>query len=239
MGSAVGALGCVGGVCALPRAGQRHRRARPVRRGLAAVSALAHPVRPAPSAAWPPPRRHRSTSTGRGAPSCASRTVQWRACAWRRTLVTDSRTARARAVLRRRELVGQSCSRRSTPAAPARRALASLAAQSAAAVSGHCCAHLGEGVARDAFDVVHLGRGPGRVAIEAAGGQLGLQHDDRQRVAEQVVQVARDAFPLGWSRGVRSPRRPGAAAASPWPAPRRRCSPRRPAARGPPPQTHW
>ena len=62
--------------------------------------------------------------------------------------------------------------------------------------------HFGERVARDALDVADLADGAVEIAIGDLGGELRLQDDDRQRVAEQVVEVARDPLALGDGRQV-------------------------------------
>ena len=72
-----------------------------------------------------------------------------------------------------------------------------LALQALAAVTAHGDPHLRQGVAGDPFDVAHLLLGTGGVTLRQPCRQFRLQRDGRQRVAEQVVQVARDALALG------------------------------------------
>jgi hypothetical protein len=72
-----------------------------------------------------------------------------------------------------------------------------LGLQAAAAVALDRAAHLGERLPRDRLDLADLPLGARRVARHQLGGQLRLQHHDRERVAEQVVHVARDALALG------------------------------------------
>ena len=103
-----------------------------------------------------------------------------------------------------------------------------LAAQPLGPIADHGGPHLGQRLAPDPLDVPHLVAGPRRLALRQPRGQLGLQDDHRQGVAEQVVQVARDALPLGERREpldlLVGPRR---RRCGPLRAPRRRCSRRR------------
>ena len=72
-----------------------------------------------------------------------------------------------------------------------------LVAQPAGAVAADRAPHFGQRVARDALDVADLLGRARRVAIGEPRRQLRLEHDDRQRVPEQIVQVAADALALG------------------------------------------
>ena len=64
-------------------------------------------------------------------------------------------------------------------------------------------AHLAQRVARDGLDVGHVGRRGLGVVGQAPLRELRLERDDRQRVAEQVVQVAREALALVGHRQAR------------------------------------
>jgi hypothetical protein len=64
-------------------------------------------------------------------------------------------------------------------------------------------AHLAQGVTGDGLDVGHVVGGRLGVVGQALLRELGLQRDDRQRVAEQVVQVAREALALVGDREAR------------------------------------
>ena len=69
-----------------------------------------------------------------------------------------------------------------------------LAAQSLGPVADHGGPDLGERLAADALDVPHLLAGARRLALRKARGELGLHDDQRQRVAKEVMKVARDAL---------------------------------------------
>jgi hypothetical protein len=71
-----------------------------------------------------------------------------------------------------------------------------LGGQARLPVAGHRLPHLREGAAGDRFQLGDLLRRPLRVRFERPSGQLALERDQRQAVAEQVVQVARDPQPL-------------------------------------------
>ena len=86
-----------------------------------------------------------------------------------------------------------------------------LVAQPAQVVAAHRVAHLRQRLARDALDVSDLGHRARQVALGQPRRQFRLQDDDRQRVAEQVVQVAPDALAFGDLRQRRP--RPARAAA--------------------------
>ncbi|RIH76340.1 hypothetical protein Mterra_03888 [Calidithermus terrae] len=75
-----------------------------------------------------------------------------------------------------------------------------LALQAPRLVALHRLAHLGGGLAADPLDLAHLAGGSSRVALGELGGELGLEGDDREGVAQQVVQVAGDALALGDGR---------------------------------------
>ena len=72
-----------------------------------------------------------------------------------------------------------------------------LVAQAFRPVAADGAANLGQRVARDALDVADLGAARAGSRSASLAGQLRLQHDDRQRVPEQIVQVAADALALG------------------------------------------
>src|ERR1035438_775934 len=69
--------------------------------------------------------------------------------------------------------------------------------ESLAAISADGFAHIGQRGARSVLDVLHFLLGPLRVAVHQLARQLRLQGYERQRVSQQIVQVARNAFPLG------------------------------------------
>ena len=69
--------------------------------------------------------------------------------------------------------------------------------QSGRADAGHRTPHLRQRIAGHTADFVDLVAGGLRIAVDQAPGQVGLQRHQRQRVAEQVVQVAADAFAFG------------------------------------------
>ena len=64
-------------------------------------------------------------------------------------------------------------------------------------------AYLRQRLPADRLDVGGRRGGQRRVALDQAPYHLGLHHDQRQRVAEQVVQVAGEAQPLLGDRGLR------------------------------------
>ena len=75
--------------------------------------------------------------------------------------------------------------------------VADLGGERAHAVAGHRLAHLLEGAPCDLLEVVDLVTSlVVLAALEAATGELGLEHDHRQAVAQQVVQVAGEAQAL-------------------------------------------
>src|SRR5690242_6959350 len=59
-------------------------------------------------------------------------------------------------------------------------------------------AHVRERLATDALRACDFRAGPRAIAffVEQLAGELRLQRDSRQRIAEQVVQIIRDAFAL-------------------------------------------
>ena len=69
--------------------------------------------------------------------------------------------------------------------------------ESLAAISADGFAHVGQRGARGVLHVLHLLLGALRIAVHQLARQLGLQSDERQRVSQQIVQVAGDAFALG------------------------------------------
>ena len=79
-----------------------------------------------------------------------------------------------------------------------------LTGQGQLAVALHGAAHVGQRVAGEPLEVGELGPGPLRVDVEQPVGQLGLDGDHGQRVAEDVVQVAGEpgALVLDGERGV-------------------------------------
>ena len=66
-------------------------------------------------------------------------------------------------------------------------------------------ADVGQGLPGDRLDLGDLVAGRRRVGIHQPGGQPGLDRDRRQRVAEDVVQVAPDPLSLGRQRQGRDP----------------------------------
>ena len=89
-----------------------------------------------------------------------------------------------------------------------------LAGQGQLAVALHRPAHVGQRVAAEPLEVGELGAGPVRVDVEQPVGELGLDRDHGQRVAEDVVQVAGEPVALV--------RRPRAGRSPPGPASRSR-----------------
>ena len=71
-----------------------------------------------------------------------------------------------------------------------------LAGQRDVAVALHGAAYVGERVAAEPLEVGDLGAGPLDVDVEELLGQLGLDRDHGERVAEDVVQVAGEAGAL-------------------------------------------
>jgi hypothetical protein len=71
-----------------------------------------------------------------------------------------------------------------------------LRLEGGAAIAADRLADLGERLARDPLDVGHLGGGLLRRVRQQPAGQFALEGDQRQAVAEQVVQVPREAQPL-------------------------------------------
>lgn len=65
-------------------------------------------------------------------------------------------------------------------------------------------AHVGEGVASQPLQIEDLGLGADRVGFDETAGQFGLDRDDREAVAEDVVQVAGEpgAFELDGQLGL-------------------------------------
>ena len=132
-------------------------------------------------------------------PSAAStRMLAAAASLWRRTLVTPSRTAqRQDGVHRRRQALGAGSTSAAIPAAAsADRAAASSHRERRLAVAADRLAHGRQRLARDPLDVRDLGRGPLRSVGSSAPRELALEGDDRQAVAEGVVEVARDPVAL-------------------------------------------
>ena len=68
--------------------------------------------------------------------------------------------------------------------------------ESLAAISADGFTHIGQRGARSLLHVLHLLLGTLRIAVHQLARQLGLQRDERQRVSQQIVQVARDALAL-------------------------------------------
>ena len=77
-----------------------------------------------------------------------------------------------------------------------RAGLGQLLREARLAVAADRLADLGQRPPGRRLDVAHLRRGPRRVALGQPARQLALQRDQRQGVAEQVVQVAGEAQPL-------------------------------------------
>ena len=71
-----------------------------------------------------------------------------------------------------------------------------LAGQGHLAVAGHGRADVGQRLPGQPLDLGDLGLGPVRVEPDQPAGQLGLDRDDGQRVAEDVVQVAGEPVAL-------------------------------------------
>src|ERR1019366_3704724 len=69
--------------------------------------------------------------------------------------------------------------------------------ESLATISADGFAHVGQRGARSVLDVLHFLLGTLRVAVHQLARQLRLQGYERQRVSQQIVEVARDAFALG------------------------------------------
>ena len=77
------------------------------------------------------------------------------------------------------------------------RARNQLGGEPLAAITADGFAHVGQRGARSLFHIQHLLLGALRIAVHQLARQLGLQGDERQRVSQQIVQIARDAFALG------------------------------------------
>ena len=86
---------------------------------------------------------------------------------------------------------------RSTPAAECSPGVDQLHAEPFGPVPGHGGAHLGQGGPRGVLHLAHLLLGTVRIGSDEPPGELGLQHDHRQGVTEQVVQITCDALALG------------------------------------------
>ena len=71
-----------------------------------------------------------------------------------------------------------------------------LARQRQLAIAGHGAAHVGEGVAGQPLEVEHLRLGARGVDVHEPCGELGLDRDHGERVAQDVVQVAGEAVAL-------------------------------------------
>ena len=133
-----------------------------------------------------------------GAGRRSSRTSQRRAPECRITLVTPSRTVQANSS---RSSDGTSSVEfgrsASISAAPERDPRPDqLAGERDVAVALDRAAYVGERVAAEPLEVGDLGAGPVDVDVEELLGELGLDRDDRERVAEDVVQVAGEAGAL-------------------------------------------
>ena len=127
------------------------------------------------------------------------RMLAWRAPAWRTTFVTDSRSASARADSYATGNAGRSAwTMVSTPGRGKRPPRAvQLTAEPLGAVADHRGPNLGKRLAADALDVPHLVTCASRLILRQARRELGFHDDHRQRVAKEIVQVARDALSLG------------------------------------------
>ena len=126
------------------------------------------------------------------------RIALWRAPLWRMTLVAASRTVQASTAS---TSGGSSTSGRSIVVVDARGVergarARELGVEHRLAVAADRLADLAQRVARDALDVADLGRRGLGVVGQPPARELGLDRDDRQRVAEQVVQVAGEALAL-------------------------------------------
>src|SRR5664280_3285813 len=69
--------------------------------------------------------------------------------------------------------------------------------ESLTTISADGFAHVGQRGARSVLYVLHFLLGTLRIAVHQLARQLRLQGNERPRVSQQVVQVARNAFPLG------------------------------------------
>ena len=130
-------------------------------------------------------------------------TSQCRAPLWRITLVAPSRTAQAStASTSGSSATGDALERGVDPGRRQRhpRAL-QLTVERRLAVAADRLAHLAERLAGDLLHVGDLGRRPVGAVGQQPAGELGLDRDHRQRVAEQVVQVTGEALALGGDRG--------------------------------------
>ena len=131
-----------------------------------------------------------------------SRTRASLARAWRWMLVTASRTVIASTVstFAGSATIGEFVVERTPLDSSSSCAEASSAAMPAARMpvtARRTCASASRATR---FDVGDFAPRRHRIAIEQAIGQFGFQRDQRQRVAEQIVQVAADAFALGHAR---------------------------------------
>ncbi len=121
--------------------------------------------------------------------------VQVVARAWRTMLVTASRSANASTVssfARRPVLVEGMASHCSvTPAASSVRRAASISAtRPRCAVAADSFADLGKRGASGAFDFSDFGGSALRIALDQSAGELCLEHDNGECVAEYIVKVA-------------------------------------------------
>ena len=158
------------------------------------------PTRPLPARGLGrrPRARPPVPSSTTSAASGPSRTVHRVAPLCRTTLVTPSRTVQANSSRRcgRHVVRGVGQLGLDVGGGQRRSRAGELAGQGQLAVARDGPAHVGQRVAREALEVGDLGPGPLDVDVEQPVGQLGLDRDDRQRVAEDVVQVAGEAGPL-------------------------------------------
>ena len=156
------------------------------------------PDSPLPSGARPPRPLSRTSSVVRS-PSSARRIQHRVASACRTTLVTASRKRVGEGAILLGGKVGGDDGDLGRDARGDQHALGvgDLVEEPLGPVTAHGLADLDERLARDALDVANLRDGARRVAVRELGGQLRLQHDHRQRVAEQVVQVTADPLALG------------------------------------------
>ena len=181
------------------RAGCRDRACRRARRARARM-----PERPAPSQP-PPPTPSSSTCSRSCCGSLASVTRQVRGARVADDvgdrLAQGERQRRSCSVVERQRLgtSATSVDAGGVERGPGRR---ELRLEPLAAIAVDRLADFGERIARDALDVADLAQRPAGVAVAELGRELRLQHDDRERVAEQVVEIARDALALGDRREV-------------------------------------
>ena len=155
-----------------------------------------------------------STTSTAASPSAGTRRIAlWRAPLWRMTLVAASRTVHASTASTSggSATCGRSIVASIPAASSAVRAPFELGVEPGAVVAADRLAHLAQRVARDGLDVGHVGRSRLGVVGQALARELGLERDDRERMAEQVVQVAGEALALV---GDGQPRHLGAGVAS-------------------------